>query len=82
MQVYDQGSAVDCRKQVQRLNMMRKEKDDTMYAYIYTVVVQCTYAILNSPPYRATCSMQPPEGYSDVYATESGDDSPPMVRRL
>lgn len=49
MQVYDQGSAVDCRKQVQRLNMMRKEKDDTMYAYIYTVIVQCTYAILNSP---------------------------------
>lgn len=80
MQVYDQGSAVDCRKQVQRLNMMRKEKDDTMYAYIYTVVVQCSYICYF--PYRATCSMQPPEGYSDVYATESGDDSPPMVRRL
>ncbi|XP_011402494.1 PREDICTED: UPF0544 protein C5orf45 homolog [Amphimedon queenslandica] len=56
IKVYDQGSAIDCRKQVQRLNMTRKEKDDAI----------------------ATC-VQPPEGYSDVYSTESGDDSPQLA---
>lgn len=30
-QIYGQGSAADCRKKVQTLNMMRGDKDKQMY---------------------------------------------------